>query len=223
MCKLNLNLGAMFGDSVSARRKHNFSKQHLAGAKVFAAEAKSIETTTPPPDENVRVKHRAYVTTAILSAVAFLEASINEMYLSAAAKDSTALPSFDVNTFKIFDEFWEEVKWYPILRKYQIALLLVRKERFDCGKSPFQEAESLVKLRDSLVHYKPEWDDEAGQHQKLESRLKAKFNLNPFAADGNLWFPHRCLGAGCADWSVKVASSFSDDFCDRLGIPKRTT
>ncbi len=204
------------------RVKHNFSKQHLQAAAFFAAEAQAIEATIRQPDETQPSRHRAYVTAAVLSAVAFLEASINELYLSAIDQDLTNLPTFDARLSQLFAQFWEDVERYPILHKYQIALLLAGKDRFDRGMSPYQDAENVVKLRDCLVHYKPEWDDEAGQHQKLEDRLSKKFALNPYALAGSLWFPHQCLGAGCAQWSVTMTRSFSDEFCDRLSIPRRS-
>jgi hypothetical protein len=223
MVRAKVSLHATFRLAASGTRKHHFSKQHLAAAKLFAAEAREIEITAPSPYEKVRVRHRAYVTASILSAVAFLEASINELYLSATGKEKLALPSFDSNTFELFAQFWQKVERYPVLEKYQIALLLAHKHRFDCGKPPFQNADCLVELRNTLIHYEPDWEDKGRRHGKLVSHLKGKFRMNPFAAKGALWFPHQCLGAGCAAWSVETASTFSDQFCDCLGIPKRTT
>jgi hypothetical protein len=218
----NIDFSGFFSDSVSRRVKHNLSKQHLGAAAFFASEARGIEAATSTPDDSVKAKHRAHVTAAVLCSVAFLEASINELHLSARDQDSTALPTFDSRLFQMFGLFWEQVEMYPTLKKHQVALVLAGKDQFDRGTSPYQEAEALVKLRDCLIHYKPEWDDETGHHQKLEDRLRNRFALNPYAAAGALWFPHRCLGAGCAEWSVATTYVFSDDFCSRLQIPKRT-
>jgi hypothetical protein len=225
MSTYNLQGGAKARASVSASAgvKHNFSKQHLRAATLFADDAQKCEAMTKQPDEEHRSRHRACVTAAVLSAVAFLEASVNELYLSAVDQDLTNLPTFDHKLFQLFGQFWENVEKYPILQKYQIALLLAGKDRFNPGVQPYQNTESLIKLRDTLVHYKPEWDNEAGQHQKLEKRLRScKFALSPYADTGRLWFPHQCLGAGCAQWSVVTARDFSDEFCNQLGISKRT-
>lgn len=216
-----MNMRAQMNASLSV--KHHFSKQHLRAAIVFAKEAQAYEATVTQPDEEHRSRHRADVTAAILSAVCFMEASINELFLSARDQDLTNLPTFDERLFQLLGQFWENVERYPILQKYQIALLLADKDKFDRGIAPYQDADSLIKLRDLLVHYKPEWDDGTGQHQNLESRLQGKFTLSPYAATGNLWFPHYCLGAGCAQWSVDTARALSDDFCKRLKIPERTT
>jgi hypothetical protein len=79
----------------TARVKYHFSQQHLRAAEFFAQQSQTFEATVKTPDENQQSQHRAYVTGTVLSAVAFLEASINELFLSALSKDTTALPSFD--------------------------------------------------------------------------------------------------------------------------------
>jgi len=124
----------------------------------------------------------------------------------------------------LFVEVWEvaDGERFPILKKYQVALALSGRRPLDRGAGTYQDAESLVKLRDCLVHHKPEWDDEGGKHQNLENRLHGKFTLSPYAAEGSLWFPHVCLGAGCAEWAVGAARRFSDEVCAGLGISKRT-
>jgi hypothetical protein len=208
--------------SATARVKYSFSKQHLRAAELFAAQARTAETNISSPDEVQRSHHRAYVTAAILSGVAFLEASINELYLSALDKDRTALPSFNDHLFELFAQFWLDVEKSSILNKYQVALALATKPRFDKGGRIYQEAETIVQLRNCLVHYQPEWDDELGRHQKLESRLSGKFDLNPYVDNSSLWFPHQCLSAACAEWCVRAVLQFADEFSNQLQIPSRT-
>ena len=78
---------------------------------------------------------------------------------------------------------------------------------------------ALGKIRNALIHYRPEWDNEQKEHKKLKERLSGRFALNKHGA--GLWFPHQCLGAGCAAWATNQAESFMTDFCQRLGIPNR--
>ncbi|HEY5027350.1 MAG TPA: hypothetical protein VIK39_02995 [Candidatus Angelobacter sp.] len=209
------------GVSVTARLKHHFSKQHLRAAEFFAEQVQTLNANLQTHNETQQLQHRAYVTGAVLSAVAFLEASINELYLCALDGDATALPSFDAHLFALFTQFWEDVEKFPLLHKYQVALTLAGKNRFDPGSPQYQDTESLVKLRDCLVHYRPEWDDESGRHQKLENRLKGKFGLNKYVAESALWFPHQCLSDACAGWAVATARNFSNEFCKELAIPQR--
>lgn len=106
--------------SVSARVKHNFSKQHLRAATWFADDAQKCEAMTKQPDEEHRSRHRACVTATVLSAVAFLEASVNEPYLSAVDQDQTNLPTFDHALFQFFGQFWENIEKYPILQSIKL-------------------------------------------------------------------------------------------------------
>ena len=212
-----------FSATFTAQRNHNFSRQHLRAAALFASDADQHETATTvtePPDETHVMKHRACVTAAILSAAAFLESSINELYKSVIDGNQ----KFSHLPTKLFKEIWEvaDGERFPILKKYQTALVMAGKERFAKGNEFYQNAESLIKLRDVLMHYKPEWNDEGGIHQKLEQRLSNKFPLNRYFGQQSLWFPHQCLGAGCALWSVDTARDFSDNFCLRLGIDRRS-
>ena len=212
-----------FSATLTHKQKHSFSTQHLRAADLFASEAGQYETATnvtESPDETHLMKHRACVTVAILSAAAFLESSINELYMSVIDGDQ----KFSHLPTERFEKVWEgeDGGKFPILNKYQKALDMAGKKCFDKGDQPYQDADSLIKLRDVLMHYKPEWNDEGGNHQKLEQRLSKKFPLNRYFGQQYLWFPHQCLGAGCARWSVDTARDFSDEFCSRLGIDQRS-
>jgi hypothetical protein len=208
--------------SAAMREKHDFSKQHLQTAEFFADEAQAMEAAHPQVDETQRLKHRAYVTGAVLFFVAYLEASTNELYLSAIDQSVTTLPGFDARLFQLLARFWTADEKSSILDKYQDMLRLSDKNLFSKGESPCQPGNDVIKLREALLHYKSEWDDETGQHQKLENRLSKKFALNRYAPTGSLWFPHQCLGTGCAKWAVAKMRAFSDEICDRLAILRRS-
>jgi hypothetical protein len=205
---------------LTVRIKHSLSKQHMRGARLLAAKALEIESRGRPIPDAVLVEHRAYVTGSIMSAVAALEASVNELYLEVRDAEPRTTDALDERGSELMVGLWAETERLPILEKYQRALLFCGRPSFQRGQSPFQETDSVVKLRDNLVHYKPEWNDEEGRHESLMLRLKDKCPLNPIA-EGELWFPHQCLSAGCASWSTQVAADFLSDFCARLGVPSR--
>jgi hypothetical protein len=161
---LNAHIPVGVSMKVSARMKHDFSKQHLQAAEFFVDEAQAMEATYPQAGETQCSKHRAYVTAAVLSAVAFLEASINELYLSAIDQSTSTLPGFDARLFQLLARFWKANARSPILNKYQDVLRLSDKDPFDPGKGPYQPANDVIKLRHVVVHYKPEWDDEDAEH-----------------------------------------------------------
>jgi len=211
--------GVFVQGEVNLRRKHSFSKQHLLAAQYFATTAQSIENAHPGEKEFAR--HRAYVTGAILSAAAFLEASINELFHEAENRDHDKVPSFDDAAVARLAKIWGDIEFKSILLKYQTVLEAAGGKRFEQDRAPYDDAESLIHLRNTLMHYKPEWDDEQGRHHDLKERLEKKFPPNPLVAKGSLWFPHLCLGAGCAQWATHAVASFSAEFCARLKIPSR--
>jgi hypothetical protein len=213
-----LNESIEFQANVTAYVKHNFSRQHLKAAELFAGLAARIEARDEL-SEVERSEHRAYVTGAIVFAAAFLEASINELFLESIDKSPNSLGSLTDQQAALLAELWEHVEQQPVLGKYQVTLAACGKAAFEKGKDPYQGADGLLKIRNALIHYKPEWDNELEEHRKLKSRLDGRFTLNRHGA--GLWFPHQCLGAGCAAWAADQAGKFMTEFCQRLGIPSR--
>lgn len=213
--------GAADDDRSPAQAAATLYRHHLFAAHHFSDLACEIEKEQHGvvADADVIRRHRSYVIGSVLSATAFLEGSINELYLEvqehlmngAIANRVLALPA----------HFWSSVAKPPILHKYQLALVVADAEPFDESRSPFRDADCLVALRDALVHGRPEWRDAHGRRQNLERRLRAKFKHNGLASDAEPEFPDRLLGAGCATWAVRIAERFSDDFCHRMVIPSR--
>jgi hypothetical protein len=206
--------------ALTAAVKTHLSVNHIIGASVFARLCGKLERETQgPPSQDVEIEHRSYAIGAPIEAVAFLEAAINELYV--AASDS-APHTFGTNNPllpRLMNELWEELEEKSILRKYQTTLLLAQKPRFDSGVPPFQSAANLIALRNALVHYKPEWDNQLKDHKSIEDRLRNSFAVNPFAAQDKAFFPSKCLGYGCAGWSVRTAWGFVKEFYEHLDLP----
>jgi hypothetical protein len=195
-------------------------RHHLFAARHFSDLACAIEVESGgASDADVVRKHRAYVIGSVLAATAFLEASINELYLE--VQDHVENGAQGRRVLAVPAHFWSQVAHPPILHKYQLALVVADAEPFDESRSPFREADGLVALRDALVHGRPEWRDAHGRRQNLERRLRAKFPHNPWATEADAELLDRLLSAGCASWAVKVAEKFSNDFCQRMAIPSR--
>lgn len=217
------SVGEVLGEATvtaTARVKPNFSWGHWNGARHLAALARRIEASAVKT-EQATGELRAYVSGTVLLAAAFLEASINELFLEANDPGSNTLEGLAKEQIAVLAELWETVEPSSPLSKYQIALAACGKERFDKGAEPWQGADALVKTRDALMHSKPEWSDELDVHKKLEARLKDRFAPNSLVPGGLMWFPHLCLGAGCAEWAVDQAKEFSEQFCERMGIRSR--
>jgi hypothetical protein len=77
-----------------------FSTYHLWAAEHFAKSAATLEAA-PGRIPRFDIEHRAYVTNAILSSVAFLEAAINELYRDVVDEhDSYVSPITSESKFK---------------------------------------------------------------------------------------------------------------------------
>lgn len=210
------------GDGGTEQVPATLYRHHLYAARHMADLACEIEKeNVGTADAEVIRRHRAYVIAAILSAAAFLEASINELYLEVQDHLANGNPANRRRVLAVPAHFWSEVARPPILHKYQLALVVADAEPFDEGRSPFREVDGLVALRDALVHGRHEWRDSHGRRQNLERRLRAKFPHNALAKEGDPEFPDQLLGAGCAMWAVRVAEKFSNEFCHRMAIPTR--
>lgn len=164
---------------------------------------------------------QSYAIGAITLSVAALEAAINELYLEAIDKSSNSLSPLNEDQMALLAELWPEAEWFGLLRKYQVVLTACGKEVLSTGTEPFQSTSALIRVRNALVHFKPEWDHELQHHKRIEDVLRGRFQLNQLAqkATGRtVWFPSQCLGAGCARWACTTAVAFSIEFCNRLGI-----
>ena len=221
--KGSIKVNSTLGVSATVSLKTNFSGHHMLSAAHFARQSAIIEKNYKDEiTDELRAEHRAYVTGAIIVSVASLEATINEVFISAVDNENL-FEDFDPTTPKALKELFDIVERSTILQKYQFVLIAANKEVFECGKSPYQAVDCLIKLRNALVHYKPEWDtDSKNPHKSIENCLNNKsFKTNPFSHANDAFFPKRCLGHGCAEWSVKSTIEFIEDFYRRMGFPPK--
>ena len=213
------------GRAFVAARQY-FSGQHLSAAALCARSARAIETAKLGAKEYVP-DHRSYVIGAVLFSVASLEAAINELFTDASEGNLGRLRPVDELVIKRMGEMWllgvPRTARYTVPDKYAIALALAGKSAFDKGAEPWQSVVKLVKLRNALVHYEPEWvpldsAKQPGDEHAFEKQLAGKFPVNPLAPDENPFYPDKVLGHGCAAWGIRSAMDFMDSFKDKLGL-----
>jgi hypothetical protein len=201
------------------RFRDHFTANHWHAANLFAVKATRLENEPPTKiTDGFLIEHRSFVVGAVLTSAAMIESNINDLFVEAAEKRAAAFPTLPEYFQDLMAELWDEMEKAPALKKYQMALVCAGKEQFDKGGRGFQSADNLFAVRNRLVHFKPEWNDEPGEHLKLERRLRGAFAENPFVASTEPFFPYRCLGAGCAGWSVTVATEFVQAFRKQIGL-----
>jgi hypothetical protein len=203
----------MFPASLSMRVY--FSSYHRWAMDYFAKRATETEKTDTA--ERFDIQQRAYVTGAVFSSVAFLEAAVNEFCKDAAEGESAALAVLSPNSRQNLKEFWSNERKFPILAKYQKVLTLCGKNEFPKDRNPYQNAGLVIKLRNELTHYKPGTYGGTVQHD-FKKQFKGRFEENPLMVESkNPYFPDKCLGSPCAHWAAKTAQAVADAFFEKIG------
>ena len=179
-------------------------------------------------DINVHYQHRSHAILCIMSAVAFLEAFVNAIWQDASEAEpgehshyTKGIPDAAMATMR---ELWtgreQAERAMSLLGKFQLALVCAGHPRMDTGAEPYQSVDTLVLLRNALVHFKPEWWLDDADDTRLVSRLRHKItpareNQQPV---GEPWFPNKALGAGAANWACDGVIEFSRSWHQRLGL-----
>jgi hypothetical protein len=215
-------LGFTSTATISISMRAYFSTYFLWAAEHFSKLAAEIEDSHEGRSR-FSIEHRAYVMNSILSSVAFLEAAINELYQDAYDNHTSYIENIDKELISNLADIWKitEVNKgsaIKLLPKYQIALIIAGKEKFEEGKNPYQDASLVIDLRNFLTHYKPRTIGE-DTNVKLTDKLRGKFQkCKMFEESGNPDFPDKILGKGCAEWSFKSVKNFADEFYKRMDI-----
>jgi hypothetical protein len=213
-CSAELELPSMKGE-IMLRQKSAFSVQHMMAAARFSRMCGEIETANQGKPLGEFYDHQiACVSATVMLSIASLESNINE-YLSEPNLLLSDLPGKS----KLY--VLELIESKPILEKYQYVLSSRCKQKYPTGEPPYQDVDALVKLRNAMVHFKPEWHDKQVLHKKIESRLKGRFEINPFIGKNGVFFPQQCMSYGCTKWAVSTAVNFMRNFSKRAEVPFR--
>jgi hypothetical protein len=183
-------------------------------------------------------RQRPYVTASILLSMAYLEASINEVIAESSLEASllflTLTPERRSRIASLESLALTRKAQFSAMDKANLVLIATGLEPVPTGISPGQDVLLLAQLRNELVHGEPSWVPllavevengaivqkpvPAAERHKLEKRLTGRFELAP-GRFGRPFLPDQCLSAGCAAWSLQVASAFVREFFAKLGVP----
>jgi len=209
----------------TVRMRTYFSRDHLQAAAHFVHLAASIESAHS--SHEVFIEHRAYVTASLLLAIAFLDAVVNELFVDAVEAHNHYLLPLDPQAVTSLAGKWKSVCRQPTINRFDTLLTVTRRRHLKRGQEPCQSVHALMELRNSLIHYKPEWSHsgpskvyDVQTSVELEQKLKGRFPLHPrFSGSENLFFPDKCLSTACARWAVQASLSFTDEIFATLGGP----
>ena len=212
-----------------------FSVRYIQSAAVLSRLGYGIEQACkgaedPAPD--LLLRHEAFILNSVLSTVAFLESTINELYADAADDACPFTDGKHEALLRTIGEKWQNEKNFdraPMISKYQRILTIAGTSAFDENDQVFANVRMLIGIRNHLMHYKREWvvirergvaaTGEETTADKFEKILRKKFAANPLAAKNMPFFPDQCLGHGCAEWAIANSLIFTDEFFRRLDLP----
>jgi hypothetical protein len=197
----------------TARSRMNFSLFHMMAAARFARQSGEIEIQHQgeplgPFYDDISV----LVASTIIMASTSLEAFINEVFLNA----DMYLPSSEAE----IKANWPAIEKTEALEKFRTAMEMAGADKMKKGTRVYQNVSALIAMRNALVHFKPEWNDENKGHRKIAKQIYNKFPLSPFW-QGDKTFPEKCMSYGCAKWCVESALKFVELFCSETSIENR--
>lgn len=150
----------------------------------------------------------------LLNAVAGLESYINEFFVD---REHTIPELPEPAGSRLWD--LAEAK-QTTLEKYGLALELLGREPFAKGSEPYQSVDALIRLRNAVQHFKPEWFDDQDAHAKLSDRLQNFFDGSPFLTGSESLFPRRWMSASFAEWAASRVVEFAVEFDSRTGVER---
>lgn len=181
---------------------------------MFSREVKSLEIANAgKPFGDFWESIQANAIATILTSVAALEAYLNELFVD---HDKT-FPDVRID---VMAKLWELYEQKSILDKLAFALLLRQGSPFDKSTSPYQDVNALIKLRNALTHYKPEWSNEQVAHAKVSKALEGKIVKSAYFLNESL-FPRAWVSHGTTYWAIQSVITLINDFEQRASLPSK--
>ncbi len=151
---------------------------------------------------------------AVFTSIASMESYANELFID----HKTVFPELRV---EVMAKLWELFEQKPTLEKFEFALLIKNAPAFDRGASPYQDVSAIIRLRNGLIHFKPEWSSEQEEHAKISAILKHRATLSPFFPGTEPLFPSGWTSHATVKWVVQSVLTFMLEFEQRAKIEPR--
>ena len=164
-----------------------------------------------------------HVGASILSAVAFLEATINELFAEAEKDGNKWLGNISEKNkrlIKMLSEI-EAINRSSILDKYDVFLVSAGFEPVARGSVESQNAKALISLRNNITHYKASWLDSGSKElMRKGSSYKGDYWVNlsklVFGKDHN-GKRHKWDQKEYAQWACRSSFEFVEAIFKTIG------
>jgi hypothetical protein len=199
--------------SATVKTRTNYAVPHLLSAATFSRRLGEIETRHSGQDFGPFWDEiLAHATATVLLAVAGLESYANELFIDMNQ-------NFPGVRQELLEKLWSDNERKSTLDKFDLALLLREASTRVAGIESFQSVDALVRLRNALMHFKPEW--EPAKHKQLSSELRSFFKPSKFLVSDQGVFPRAWASHDCTIWAVNSVLSFIEHFEDCAGLPHK--
>ncbi len=196
---------------IEAKTRTSLAPHHLFAAARLAKRIREVEQENQGDPFGAfydEILHNALG--VAMMTVASLESYANELYFEGSAIVPAQNQAFA-------SEFQEIVDREPVLRKFSLILAIRSAKRLDMGCSEVQSVDALIKLRNAIIHFRPEWFGEQDEHAKLSKRLHNRFLASPFLPNEPL-FPNAWASASFANWALRSTMQFLRYFYAEAGL-----
>lgn len=203
-----------------------FSIQHALSAACLVRRVQELEKEKIGSDRHeIKTQITANIVGALFFSVAFIEAAINELYAEAVQGERGMLKKLDERALSLISQLFDTADRSSVTSKIDLLLTAAGKAQLDKSKSPSQDVETLIKLRNGLMHYKASWFDAGTEgmtrkgslrESKLWREMQNKFEFRPDAGGFNTdaW-----ISIGCAKWALTSSIAYVDEVFLKLEIP----
>jgi len=211
---------------INAKSRANLDLIHLNSANLFVQYALSIEIeycpSQNPPQEAIN-SYMSFVSSSIICSIAALEAKINQFLVDNQAKIDEMKIENNSAILKHYPSVFNPEA--PIVKqllslsnaliKYNVVFYLL-KSKFLPDNKFYKVINFEIKVRNALIHFSPEWDNELITNKKLEDKYFNHFSndfcLSKFYNKDEFFIPYRCLSASHAEWVYKNSNDFMNKF-----------
>jgi len=188
---------------------------HLLSAAMFCRCLASLEDENRGKDfgpfwEDIL----AYSTGTVLTAVASLEAYVNDVFVNHAS-------SFSSSHSQLIIQLWNVYERKPVLEKSELALTLKGIPVFNRGESLFQNVQILIELRNRITHFRPEWDNVPVDHARMSKMLRSRLTPSSFFPKSEPLFPRGWASHSTAVWAVSSVHEYLLEFEKRMQLLPR--
>lgn len=185
--------------------RENLSINHLFAAAKFSRHVGEIER------ENVAKEFGDwfddiifYSMACAMNATSALEAYANERFADGVASFPNIQP-------EVIEKFWELSERKSALEKFDLILTLRQEPPINHEDKIHRNAKVLVRLRNALVHFKPEWSNEKKKHFELSETLTQTMGSASRHAFAKM-FPYKWMVHANTQWCVHTVIEFLTHF-----------